>query len=156
VTFTPVADTFVRSQRPTKNFGSATTLGVDGSPTKITYLRFNVTGLSGTVQSARLMLDVVDQSGFGGTIYSISDNSWDEYTVTSDTRPVIDGPALDALGRVRVGDIVGLDVTAAITGNGTYSFAMDSNVTNGADYRSREDLTNPPTLIIWTSPSLEP
>ncbi len=91
-----------------------------------------MTGLSGTVQSARLRLEVVNRSGFGGTIYSISDNSWDEDTVTFDTRPVIDGPALDALGKVRVGDIVGLDVTAAITGDGIYSFAIDSNDTDGA------------------------
>ena len=109
-----------------------------------------MTGLSGTVQSARLRLEVVNRSSFGGTIYSIYDNSWDERTVTFNTRPVIDGPALDALGIVEVGDIVELDVTAAITGDGIYSFAMDSNVTNGADYRSREDLTNPPTLIITT------
>jgi hypothetical protein len=49
---------------------------------------------------------------------------------------------------VRVGDIVELDVTVAISGNGTYSFAMDSNKSNGADYRSREAGTNPPALII--------
>ena len=151
MTFTPVADTFVNSRKPTKNYGSHTTLQVDGSPTEIMYLRVNVTGLSGAVQSARLRLEVVNRSSFGGTIYSISDNSWDEGTVTFDTRPVIDGPALDALGVVEVRDIVELDVTAAITGNGTYSFAMDSNNNNGADYRSREAGTNPPTLIITTN-----
>ena len=151
VTFTPVADTFVNSNSPTKNFGAAPTLQVDGSPTQIAYLRFNVTGLSGAVQSARLRLEVVNASGFGGSIYSISDNSWGEGTVTFDTRPVIDGPALAALGKVAVGDIVELDVTAAIPGNGTYSFAMDSNNSNGADYRSREAVTNPPVLVITTN-----
>ncbi len=151
MTYTPVADTYVRNDKPGANFGSATKLKVDGSPTKITYLRFTVTGLSGAVQSARLRLEVVDASAFGGTIYSLSDSSWDEGTVTFRTRPVIDGPALDALGRVSVGDIVELDVTAAITGNGTYSFAMDSNNSGGADYRSREALTNPPALIITTN-----
>ena len=151
VTFTPVADTYVTSSSPNTNYGSRTTLQVDGSPTQIAYLRFNVTGLSGPVQSARLRLEVTNASSFGGTIYSISNNSWGESTVTFNTRPVIDGPALAALGKVAVGDIVELDVTAAIPGNGTYSFAMDSNNSNGADYRSREAVTNPPVLIITTN-----
>ena len=151
LTFTPVADTFVNSNSPNTNYGSRTTLEVDGSPIKIAYLRFSVTGLSGAVQSARLRLEVVDASSFGGTIYSISNNTWGERTVTYNTRPVIDGPALAALGKVAVGNIVELDVTAAIFGNGTYSFAMDSNNSNGADYRSREAGTNPPLLIITTN-----
>jgi len=147
VTFTPVADTFVHSGNPTTNFGAATTLQVDGSPTKIAYVRFNVTGLSGPVQSARLRLKVVDASVFGGTIYPISNNSWGETTVTYNTRPVIDGPALSALGAVSVGDIVEFDVTAAISGNGTYNFATASNNSDGVYYRSRET-SNPPLLII--------
>ena len=151
VTFTPVADTFVNSNSPNTNYGSRATLEIDGSPIKIAYLRFIVTGLSGTVQSARLRLQVVDPSGFGGTIYSISNTTWVETTVTYNTRPLIDGPARGQLGKVAVGDIVELDVTAAINGNATYNFAMDSNNSNGADYRSREAGTNPPLLIITTN-----
>ncbi|MGI0012748.1 MAG: DUF7594 domain-containing protein [Nitrososphaera sp.] len=150
-TFTPVADTYVNSSSPNTNYGSRTTLQVDGSPTQITYLRFNVTGLSGVVQSARLRLEVVNPSSFGGTIYSMSNNTWGETTVTFNTRPAIDGPARDVLGAVALGAIVELDVTAAIPGNGTYSFAMDSNNSNGAGYRSREAVTNPPLLIITTN-----
>ena len=151
VTFTPVADTYVNTNSPNTNYGSRTTLQVDSSPTKIAYLRFNVTGLSGAVQSARLRLEVVDASVFGGTIHSISNNSWGEKTVTYNTRPAIDGPALAALGAAAVGNIVELDVTAAIPGNGTYSFAIDSNSSNGVYYRSREDVINPPLLIITTN-----
>jgi len=99
------------------------------------------------VQSARLRLKVVDASVFGGTIYPISNNSWGETTVTYNTRPVIDGPALSALGAVSVGDIVEFDVTAAISGNGTYNFATASNNSDGVYYRSRET-SNPPLLII--------
>src|SRR3990172_7670545 len=150
VTFTPVADTFVHGGNPTTNYGAATTLQIDGSPTKIAYLRFNVTGLSGAVQSARLRLKVADTSTFGGTIYSIPNNSWGETTVTYKTRPVIDGPALDALGAVSAGNIVELDVTAAINGKWTYNFAMDSTNSDGAYYRSRET-SNPPLLIITTN-----
>jgi hypothetical protein len=148
--FTPVADASVSSSSPTSNFGSATVLEVDGSAHQIAYLRFDVTGLSGAVQSARLRLDSVGNSVFGGSIHAISDISWSENTVNYNNRPVIDGPALDSLGAVTFGDIVEFDVTSAVAVNGTYSFAIDSNNSDGADYRSREDTINPPQLIITT------
>jgi hypothetical protein len=150
VTLTPVADTFVSSSKPNINYGSTMVLEVDGSPIKITYLRFDVAGLSGAVQSARLRLQAVNGSGVGGTLYSLFNNSWNENTVTYNTRPIIDGPVLGVLGPVSIGSIVEIDVTSAISGNGTYSFAIDSNSSNGAHYRSREDLSNPPVLIITT------
>jgi hypothetical protein len=150
LTFTAIADTVVFSDRPANNYGDKTIFVVDASPVKISYLRFEVTGLSGTVISARVRLQCTSASQFGGTIYSISDNGWQEYTVTYDTRPVIDGPALDSLGLVLVDDVVELDVTSAITGNGTYNFALDSSDDNNAAYRSREDGLNPPVLIITT------
>ena len=149
-TFNPVADTTVRINRPTRNYGSRSYLEVDASGRKISYLRFNVSGLSGTVVSARIQLKCIDESSFGGTIYAISDNSWHELTMTWDNQPGIDSLSQDTLGAVSVGDIVELDVTSAVTGNGTYNFAMDSNNNNGADYYSREGL-NPPVLIITTA-----
>jgi hypothetical protein len=148
-TFSPMADATVRIKNPTRNYGSRSYLEVDASSKKIFYLRFNVTGLSGAVVSARIQLECINRSSFGGTIYGISDTSWQELTVTWDNQPGIDRPAQDALGAVSVGDIVELDVTAVVTGNGTYNFAMDSDDNNGADYYSREGL-NPPVLIITT------
>jgi hypothetical protein len=146
----PVADTSVRSGSPSANYGTELTLEVDGSPTRISYLLFDVTGISGTVQSARLSLDVVNQSSSGGTVHFISNNSWDENAATFDTRPDIDGPALDTAGAVAVGDILEFDVTPAVGGNGVYSFAIVPNSNNRVEYRSREDSINPPVLIITT------
>jgi hypothetical protein len=150
LTFSPAADASVSSSSPTRNYGAQSFIEADASPVKIAYLRFDVSGLSGTIGSARLRLQCTDPSPFGGTIYAISDNSWQETTVTYNNRPAIDGPALDALGEVNVGDVVELDVTAAISGNGVYNLAIDSNNTNGANYASREG-ANPPLLIIITS-----
>jgi spore coat protein U-like protein len=145
-----VADATVKNNNPTRNYGSRSDLEVDANSIKIIYFRFNVSGLSGTVVSARIQLECTNQSPFGGTIYDISDTSWQERTVTWENRPAVDGLAQDALGAVSVGDIVELDVTAVVTGNGTYNFAMDSNNNNGADYYSREGL-NPPVLILTTT-----
>ena len=148
VTFTPVADTWVNGSAPTSNFGTSTALEVDGSPTKIIYLRFDVSGLSGTVQSARLQFEVTNRSPSGGTIYQVFDNSWGETTLTFNNRPATDGLALDTLGQVEVGNIVEFNLSSAVGGNGIYSFAIVSSASNGADYRSREDLMYPPTLTV--------
>ena len=149
LTFTPVADAFVNSNRPSVNFGTDTNIRVDATPVQIAYLRFNVSGLSGAVVSARIQMECVNASPEGGTIYTVSNNSWQETTLTYNSRPAIDGAALDALGQVGIGDIVELDVTAAVSGNGTYSFAMDSTRPNGVHYYSREGI-NPPVLVIST------
>ncbi len=149
-TFTPVADTWVHIGNPDTNYGGDTALVVKGSPTKIAYLRFEVTGISGAVQSAILRLNCTNGSPFGGAIYSMSDITWDEGTVTFNTRPVIDGPVLYVLGAVNKGDIVELDVTSGVAGDGIYSFAIVSDIGNAAKYLSRENLTNQPVLIITT------
>jgi hypothetical protein len=154
-TFSPVADATVRINAPTGNNGSRSYLEVDASSEKISYLRFSVNGLNGTVVSARIQLECINASSFGGAIYGITDSSWQELTVTWDNQPGIDGLAQDALGAVSVGDIVELDVTSVVAGNGTYNFAMDSNNNNGADYYSREGL-NPPVLIITTVAAEDP
>jgi hypothetical protein len=154
-TFSPAADATVIISSPARNYGSRSYLEVDASSEKISYLRFNVSGLSGTVVSARIQLKCINKSSFGGTIYGISDTSWQELTVTWDNQPGIDGLARDVLGVVSVGDIVELDVTAVVTGNGTYNFAMDSDNNDGADYYSREGL-NPPGLIITTVAAEDP
>jgi pectate lyase len=155
-TFTAVADASVNSAEPNTNFGAGTALEVDGSPTKITYLRFNVAGLNGGVQSARLRLSVSDPSAIGGTIHALSDDGWKENAVTYNNRPSIDGQALDSLGAVSTGNSIELDVTSAISGNGTYCFAITSDNSNGADYGSREDPNNPPALIVTANGAGDP
>jgi hypothetical protein len=148
VTFTPMADAYVHSNSPNSNYGFTSTLNVDGSPVKISYLMFDVTGITGAVQSARIRLNCVNGSAIGGTAHSLSNIVWSEGIITYDTKPVIDGPALFTQGQVDVGDIVEMDVTPAISGDGIYSFAIVSNINNGVSYRSREDTVNPPALII--------
>jgi hypothetical protein len=144
----PVADASVNSGNPSANYGTAPVLEVEGTPTSVAYFRFDITGLSGGVESAKLRLQVANSSSVGGTIHSVSGSSWDEDTLSFNNRPDIDGPVLDTLGAVDVGEVVEFDVTPAVDGNGTYSFAIVSDSTNRVDYLSREDVINPPVLIL--------
>jgi parallel beta-helix repeat protein len=153
LSFRPVADAWVDSSAPDTNRGGGTRLSVDASPVHISYLRFEVTGLTSPVQSALLQLQVANGSPFGGTIHAVSDNGWDEFTITYNNRPAVDGPALDNLGAVSVGAVVELDITSAIQQDGQYSFAIDSTNRDGVEYRSREGSTNTPMLFIALEPT---
>ena len=150
--FEPVADTYVNSRRPNDNFGSQNVIdigGYVGEPSKIAYLRFDVTGLVGTVQSASIQF-LCENNGKVGDIYKISDNSWNEGVVTFNSSPAIDGAILDSGGtsEVQIGAMAEYDVSAGIAGNGLHSFAIVSTYDNAVRYYSRENGVDPPILII--------
>ncbi|TMA57585.1 MAG: DNRLRE domain-containing protein, partial [Deltaproteobacteria bacterium] len=99
LTFAAVADTYVDSSTPSSNFGTATSLWADNSPTKQAFLRFAVSGLGNlTVQQAKLRMTVgsasASLSNSGGIVHSITNNTWSEATTTYNTRPAVDGPTL--------------------------------------------------------------
>ena len=149
--FAPGDDASVAADYPDANYGSATSLEVDGQPVKWAYLKFDVSGVTGRIESARIKLHNVDPSVAGGEIYEVRDTTWSESLVTWNTRPSLESVPLDSLGPVEPGNAYGFDVTAAVTGGGSYSFAISPGSTNGADYTSKEG-SNPPTLEVKYEP----
>src|SRR6185437_13923471 len=104
LTFSSLADTYVDAGSTTTNFNTATQLRADASPVRIIYLRFAVTGVNGRpVDHARLRLEVSGASPSGGVVHRISNDTWNEATVTYNTRPSLDGPAIATLGAVTAG-----------------------------------------------------
>lgn len=151
--FTASADTFVSSSKPTRSFGSATALEVDGDPIKQGFVRFDVSGITGTVTSARLRMFQVDSASIGGRVFTTS-SGWSE-AMTWRSRPTIDGAHVGNFGAVKAGNWYELDVTSVVTADGTVSFAIDSTSSNGSDWASSEAV-NPPTLVVETSDVVEP
>ncbi|WP_026422211.1 DUF7594 domain-containing protein [Actinokineospora inagensis] len=155
-TFTPVADTYVDNSATGTNYGTSGQLGVDNSPVKRIFLRFTVSGLSASVTNAKLRLHTDDVSGSnspaGGTARVLSDNTWSETGTTWSNQPAVDGATLTSLGAVNRNAWYELDVTSAITGNGTFSLAVTSTNSDGADYDSRESgSTTAPQLVVTTN-----
>ena len=137
LTFSSTADTYVDSGSATKNFNSSTILRAAASPTRVTYLRFAVTGVSGRqVQKARLRLGVSAGAASGGTVHLISNNTWSETAVTFNTRPAVDGAGLQTLGTVTTGATAEFILDGAITADGTYNLAIDSSNTVTVSYSS--------------------
>jgi hypothetical protein len=150
-TFAPVADAYTLSTNPTQNYGSASVLNIrdSSSPYYRTYLKFDVSGLSGTVMSAILRLWVSDTSVDYGQVGSVS-NSWTETGLTWNNQPSMPMSFLTVSGPEN--GYVTVDVWSEITGNGTYSFGIQSLSTDLAAFASREDSNadHRPLLTITT------
>lgn len=154
MTFNPTADNYVKSDEATSNFGTASTLRVRQSSTILySYLKFVVSGVSGAVQSATLRLKVTAAGPDGGIVYSVSNNylntstSWIESGLNYANAPSISGDPLSSAGSVLVNQVVVFDVTAAISGNGTYSFGLKNYSSTVVQYSSKEGSIKPELVI---------
>lgn len=155
LSFIPTDDGYVMSSSPLEVRGSSAQLRVRQHPTNIVYsfLKFDVAGLKGVVQSARVRLQVNYPSRDGGGMYSVSNFyrdtnvPWEEEGLNWENAPLIVGGSLSGLDSVNVGDIVEFDVTPAIAGDGVYSFGLKSNSVDLVRYDSKES-PFPPTLVI--------
>ncbi len=155
--FTAVADAAVQSALPAQNFGSTPTLLADTSPQEQSLLRFNVTGLSGTVTKAVLRLYVSNGSADGPRVYRTA-SGWTEGAVTWNSKPAVSGSPLYDLGNVTSGSFVELDVTPAVSGNGEVNLALVAASSDGMDAASREaaQVDRRPTLIVTTGSTPPP
>jgi Glycosyl hydrolase family 26 len=153
LSFSPDGDAQVKEAYPASNFGTLTSLRSDGGsdPDVESYLRFSLSGLSGkTLQSAKLRLYVPsDGTTDGPGVYSVSDNSWAETTVTWQARPPRAITPADDSGAIAAGTWVEWDVTPLVNGDGAYSFALGpTSTTNGVVFNSREATSNRPQLVV--------
>ncbi len=145
VVVAPVADSRVLQASPTVNTGTVSRLDVD-NPGEQSYLRFNVTGVTGTVQSARLRLFVRNGSSNAPSIYP-TDNTWTETGITWNNKPAATGAAIANVAAATAGTWSEYDLTGHITGNGTYNLVLLPDSTDGVQYDSREG-TSPPQLVV--------
>lgn len=150
ITYTPIADSYVRNDAPATNYGTAVALEIDGSPALMRpLLMFNVTNLSGkTVTSATLRLYVTNSAASGGNFSEVS-NAWTETGVTWNNAPS-PGATLDEPLHLHAGSTIDVNVTGSVTSDGIVSYTSTSLSADGAQVSSREG-SNPPQLIITTS-----
>jgi hypothetical protein len=145
-----VADSYVNASSATTNYGTSTQLRVDGSPIVRGYLRFNVQGVSGTVTRATLRIFANSASSSSLAASGVSNNTWTETGINYNNAPP-PGSSLGAAGPVVSGTWISIDITAYITGNGTYNLALTTPGSTAISLASRES-SNDPQLIIETGP----
>jgi len=150
--YAPTADGYVRADQPDAAFGSAYTLFAEAGPDNPemrSYLTFRVAGLPGPVTSARLRLFSFSTSTAGIDVASTT-SDWNESGLTWTTAPA-PGSHLGSSGPITLNAWAEVDVGAAVTGDGTYSFAVTTTRTTANKFSSREAGSNRPTLVVTTS-----
>ncbi len=146
---TPSADTTIRSESPTTNFGNNTAVEIDNSPIMNTLMKFNVTGVNGRkITDAKLRLYVTNPSSIGGIFKRVSDTTWTETGVTWNTAPAQDTSTIASLASVAQNTWVEVNLTSLITADGTYAIRGSSTSSDGAAYSSKESATNKPELVL--------
>ena len=139
-TFAVEADARVKQASPTTNYGALSYLSVDGAPDPMedSYLRFNVSGMGSGIQNAKLRVFVNTNGTINGPAVYLASSSWTESAMTWNTKPaLLSGPS-DNKGVLSTSTWVEYDVTPLLTGNGTYTFALVADSTDGAEFSSRE------------------
>jgi hypothetical protein len=80
LTFTAVADARVVESSPTTNYGTSTNLQADGDAgiRQASYIRFNTSGISGSIQSVKLRVFCTTNGTTNGPAVYLADNNWIE------------------------------------------------------------------------------
>jgi hypothetical protein len=80
-------------------------------------------------------------------VYTAS-STWNEATVTWNTRPGATSAARDDKGAIPSGTWVEYDVTPFVSGTGTYTFRLATSSSDGVFFSQREATSFQPELVL--------
>ena len=138
VTVTPSDDTYASSAHPDTIEGWLSTMRVDGSPDRVGYVKFTVTGISGTPSRVTLRFYATTDGAPGPDVHAVTDTSWSEETLTGRNAPPFAAATLASAPSVSAGAWIALDVTQAVSGNGIYSFALTTAAKHSFQLATKE------------------
>jgi hypothetical protein len=142
-----VEDAYTDARTPAANFGTGTALFADTSPAQRSYLKFTVTGIAGTVRRAVVRLWVTDSAPNAPQLATTA-GTWTEAGLTWNNQPA-PGTVVGDLGSVSKNTFIEYPVTAVVTSDGTYSFVLVPQSSNGLGVASREAASvNRPQLVV--------
>ena len=149
LTFTAAADASVVQDSPDANQGGSTDLQAGGSDdAQITYIRFSVSGIQESIQNVKLRLFSTKGTNDGPAVH-FAESSWKEAGITWTKQPTLLSGPMDDQEAIEEGSWTEYNVTAAVTGDGTYTFALVGNGSETAAFSSREG-SAAPQLIVTT------
>jgi hypothetical protein len=151
LTFTAAADASVVQDSPDANQGASTDLQADGdsNAAQITYIRFAVKGIQDAIQNVKLRV-LSTRSTADGPAVHFAESSWEEAGidgVTWTTQPMLLSGPMDDREAIKEGAWTEYDVTAAVTGDGTYTFALVGDGAEAASFSSREGAAAPKLVV---------
>ncbi len=155
--YSPTDDTYVHSSNPDTNYGSNTTVVTKiSSDSRYAYFKFNVSHITGTVNSAILRLNVKSVSAnTSRTVFAINNDNWTEESITWNNKPLLESALQNA--SINTSDdenYIEWDITAyvssQVSGDGYISIAVsDPNASaTGVDFYTKENSNKRPVLSI--------
>lgn len=154
LTRTPTGDTYVRSNSPTSNYGSQSSFYVKEVGTDLRHglIKFDLSGQSGTVTSARLRLVPLSSVAPRINIFKITSGSWSESTFTWNNLGSLSWSLFDMFFDLPGnGAVATIDVTDAVTLGGEVSFGFSAGPGETMFFGSKEHSTTSyrPVLEVW-------
>ena len=152
--FPAIADSYAIISYPSSIYGTRTYFWVDGSPTTIGYLKFDLRTLSGKkILKAVLKLKSINDSTNGYVyIKPVGNTSWSEGTLKYSNKPAVSSTVL---GTIRPGYHTyywfSNDITSGINSKaGQYtSLALTESSTDGINFYSRESAYDPVLVVTY-------
>ncbi len=161
ITLTPDADAQVKSGSATTNYGTNVQLRTrEENPvstnTYRSYLRFNVTGLTGSVTGVKLRLYADTGSSNIQSVYATTTNpNWIESgtgSITWNNAPSIGSTLWGSSSVPTTGAYNEITLSpTSVTGNGLVTFALKSSGTTSAYFSSKEGANKPQLVITQTT-----
>jgi hypothetical protein len=168
-TLSATADAYVRDgTNAATNFGTDVTLAVKNATgiavgnSRRSFLKFSISGITGTITSAKLRVFGSNASGVANTdsAYSVTDNSWTETGITWNNQPALVTKQGASVAITTTAKYYDFDVTtfvkaqkaAAIT---TVSLGLSQDTPNnvaGDIFNSRQATSNLPQLVVTSGP----
>jgi hypothetical protein len=145
--FGPTDDAHVHRKKTSNNYGNTADLELrsfDTNFTRVSYLKFNVSGLSEPPSDAILKLYSNTQNGQVDAV-AVADTNWSEGSINWNNRPTTG--SLIGSATAASGGWFEIDVSDYITGDGTYSIALETPVNVLGELSSSEG-ANPPVLEV--------
>ncbi|WP_067724626.1 golvesin C-terminal-like domain-containing protein [Oceanobacillus damuensis] len=150
--FPAVEDAYVRSDNPDSNYNNFLSVQHDD---RISYLKFNLKGVTGKpIQSIKLRLTESDNGLAGDTNFFVTKttSSWNEQTVTWNTKPSTDGKTYGTYnaGQLNENEVIDIPLNPSFIeqGDGEYSIALvGSSGSMDDEFSMRETLKGAKIIV---------
>ncbi len=150
VTIVANADTYVSSEYPNNNYGGSSRLLTVNTPSRITYMKFDLTQLANTdVRNAELQVRVYNASTKTQRIKQVSNTSWSESGLTYNNRPSL-GSQIGAISGTVFNQWKYINITTFVNQNKgrVVTLAIDTAESDKLELYSRSSSLNGPRIVV--------
>ncbi len=139
------ADSWINAASPTAGAGTSTLMRSDADPIQRPYFRFDLSGVQGQVERARLRIYANTRSTTAVQLRT-STTGWQEATLNWNNAPSM-GPVISTIPAWPAAGWITVDVTAQVNAGQQIGFVLNTTSTTSATYAAKESGTSPQLLL---------